>query len=252
MKHRSAIEKVSEPAIVQLLPDDRFFQRMADLRELIARRAYELFSESGFTHGHDLEHWLQAESQLLTPAPVEIVESQDAITVKTALPGCAAKDIEIHVEPQRLFISAHQLEESRRRSGTASPRNSVCKGYSAAWICRRRSIPKKSKRRLATASSRLNSRRRSPSRTWPPLRTLQHDLFILEKVSLPGCGHLLQPKHSSGGVLCKPWKWVSGSPSRTYCLPLISHPAPMPRSPMPCLSRASLEQRYMRPMSCPP
>jgi len=136
MKHRSAIEKVSEPAIVQLLPDDRFFQRMADLRELIARRAYELFSESGFTHGHDLEHWLQAEAQLLTPAPVEIVESQDAITVKTALPGCAAKDIEIHVEPQRLFISAHQLEESKEKK-----RNSIASEQRLQRIFRSLDLP---------------------------------------------------------------------------------------------------------------
>src|ERR1039457_2473289 len=105
MRHESAIEKAPAPAIIQLLPDDRFLQRMADLRELIARRAYELFAEGGFEHGHDLEDWLRAESQLLTLAPAEIFESQEAITVKTALPGYGAQDIEIHVEPQRLFIS---------------------------------------------------------------------------------------------------------------------------------------------------
>ena len=30
----------------------------------IANRAYELFLASGATHGRDLEHWLQAESEL--------------------------------------------------------------------------------------------------------------------------------------------------------------------------------------------
>jgi hypothetical protein len=30
----------------------------------IAQRAYELFLASGATHGRDLEHWLQAESEL--------------------------------------------------------------------------------------------------------------------------------------------------------------------------------------------
>ena len=30
----------------------------------IARRAYNLFSASGYIPGHDVEHWLQAEDQL--------------------------------------------------------------------------------------------------------------------------------------------------------------------------------------------
>jgi hypothetical protein len=30
----------------------------------IAKRAYNLFSASGYTPGHDVEHWLQAETQL--------------------------------------------------------------------------------------------------------------------------------------------------------------------------------------------
>ena len=33
--------------------------------EEIAVRAYELFEHDGRTHGHDLEHWLQAERQLV-------------------------------------------------------------------------------------------------------------------------------------------------------------------------------------------
>ena len=110
MRHRS-VEKACQPSIVQLLAADHFLQRTAVLRELIAQRAYELFSENGFTHGHDLADWLRAESELLTPAPVEVVDSRDAIMVKSALPGFDAKDIEVHVEPQRLFISGQQSEE---------------------------------------------------------------------------------------------------------------------------------------------
>jgi hypothetical protein len=30
----------------------------------IALRAYELFLASGFQHGHDIDHWLQAEREL--------------------------------------------------------------------------------------------------------------------------------------------------------------------------------------------
>ena len=95
---------------------------MADLQELIARRAYELFIEGGLTHGHDLEDWLQAESQLLTSATLEMVESAEAITVRSALPGFIARDIEIHAEPQRLFISGQRLEEKRGKSTQSEQR----------------------------------------------------------------------------------------------------------------------------------
>jgi DUF2934 family protein len=33
-------------------------------------RAYELFTQEGFTHGNDVEHWLRAERELKSVAPV--------------------------------------------------------------------------------------------------------------------------------------------------------------------------------------
>ncbi len=32
---------------------------------MVAMRAYELFLESGAVHGHDVDHWLRAERELL-------------------------------------------------------------------------------------------------------------------------------------------------------------------------------------------
>jgi hypothetical protein len=36
------------------------------LEDKIRSLAYQLYCESGYQDGHDLEHWLQAEEQLLT------------------------------------------------------------------------------------------------------------------------------------------------------------------------------------------
>ena len=36
-----------------------------DLQACIGHRAYELFEQEGCCHGHDLEHWLQAEREVL-------------------------------------------------------------------------------------------------------------------------------------------------------------------------------------------
>jgi hypothetical protein len=36
---------------------------------LIAKRAYELYSERGFGHGHALDDWLEAEREILSRTP---------------------------------------------------------------------------------------------------------------------------------------------------------------------------------------
>ncbi len=98
------------PAIVELLPEDHFFQRVAGLRELIARQAYRLFEEAGFQHGHDLDHWLLAESELLTSISPLVAQTATAITVSAAVPGFDAPNIKIHIQPKRVFITGKRLE----------------------------------------------------------------------------------------------------------------------------------------------
>jgi hypothetical protein len=41
-------------------------QALVPLREQIETRAYEIWIASGGAHGRDLEHWLQAETEILT------------------------------------------------------------------------------------------------------------------------------------------------------------------------------------------
>lgn len=36
-----------------------------DLQACIAQRAYELYEQAGCCHGHDLDHWLNAEQEIL-------------------------------------------------------------------------------------------------------------------------------------------------------------------------------------------
>jgi HSP20 family protein len=121
MKHRLT-ETSESPVIFKLLPEDHFFHVMADIDRLIRRRAYALFSARGSTHGHDLDDWLQAESEILEFAPLEVSQTEDAITATAKLPGYHAKDIEIHVEPQRLFVSGQreQTPDSKNRKASRS------------------------------------------------------------------------------------------------------------------------------------
>jgi HSP20 family protein len=94
------------------LPESLFLRKMDEIENRIARRAYELFASSGFTDGHDLEDWLLAESELFGRTPVEVTETEKEVTVKAGMPGFTERDIEIRVEPRRLFISGKREEKS--------------------------------------------------------------------------------------------------------------------------------------------
>jgi HSP20 family protein len=104
----SVITKKSEPREV--------FSRMERIHGLIERRAFEIFDRGGRFIGRDLSDWFQAEAELLHPVHLEIEESDDGLTVRAEVPGFAAKDLDIHVEPRRLTIAGkheHKKEENK-------------------------------------------------------------------------------------------------------------------------------------------
>src|SRR5580658_1986925 len=101
-----AIERQStqqEP--LKVVEPQTLHDRMEQLNSAIARRAYELFENDGGTSGRDLVHWLQAESEFLHPAHMRILESEDAVTVKTEVPGFSVNDLQVSLEPRRVTIS---------------------------------------------------------------------------------------------------------------------------------------------------
>jgi HSP20 family molecular chaperone IbpA len=81
------------------------FEQMNALSETIARRAFEIFQSRGRTDGRDLEDWFQAEAELLHTAHLHLYESDDALAVSAEVPGFAAEELSISVEPCRLTIT---------------------------------------------------------------------------------------------------------------------------------------------------
>lgn len=94
------------------LPPSSLAKRIRDIHDAIARRAYDLFASRGFSHGHDLEDWFIAESELLHRVPLEMSETETELRITAALPGFTGKDIEVTVEPHRLFIRGEREEKS--------------------------------------------------------------------------------------------------------------------------------------------
>jgi HSP20 family protein len=112
-ERRTLMEKQSEAiaqskreaAPIKLLPGSDLFDRIQELSNSIARRAFEIFENRGRALGRDLEDWLRAESEFLHPIHLDMAESGDAFAVRAEVPGFSAKELEVGVEPHRLTIS---------------------------------------------------------------------------------------------------------------------------------------------------
>jgi HSP20 family protein len=108
-----------------------------DIYDSVARRAFELFESNGRWLGRDWADWLQAESEVLHPIPLEVKESDGDYTLRAEVPGFAAKEIEIRVEPYQVSIAGkHETKEEETKKG-----RTICSELRANQILRTVSLP---------------------------------------------------------------------------------------------------------------
>jgi len=113
MQPAKAPVAVKQPAAVDV------FDRMQQIYDSIAHRAFEIFENNGRWLGHDLEHWFCAESELLHPVHLEMAESDDNLTVRAEVPGFSTKELQINVEPRKLTIlGKHEAQEESKKGKT--------------------------------------------------------------------------------------------------------------------------------------
>ncbi|MGB2633916.1 MAG: DUF2934 domain-containing protein [Candidatus Acidiferrum sp.] len=84
--------------------------------DAVARRAHSLFMAAGGEDGHDLTHWLQAESEVLRRIP-DIREAASWYTVNVPLPGFAAEQIRVNVDATRALVAAEKTQSGDGRAG---------------------------------------------------------------------------------------------------------------------------------------
>jgi HSP20 family molecular chaperone IbpA len=80
------------------------FDRMNETRELIARRAYEIYQSRGGAHGSDQNDWFSAEGELLPKLQVEYDVTDSAVRLTAQVPGFSAKDLEVEVGHRRAVV----------------------------------------------------------------------------------------------------------------------------------------------------
>lgn len=116
MKGQTAFAPAASPTVITMPePASTFDHSLREIYDHISSRAYELFSQRGYDHGHHFEDWVRAESEILQPVPVEIADDDDSLIVRAEVPGFTPKDLEVKVEPSRLLIRG-QSENTRQRS----------------------------------------------------------------------------------------------------------------------------------------
>jgi HSP20 family protein len=121
MKAQQGIQTMKQqaPASPIFVEAEKLFEQMKEFSHSVARRAYGYFEARGREFGHDLEDWFRAESELMRRVPVEVKDADGRITVRAEVPGFAADEIKISVEPQRLVISGKSektTEENKKQT----------------------------------------------------------------------------------------------------------------------------------------
>jgi HSP20 family protein len=109
---------------------------MQQMYERIARRAFERFEGEGGAPGRDVEHWLQAEAELLHPVAINLTETDDVLTVQAEVPGFEAGELQLCIEPERLTVSGRKESKEEQKKG-----NTIYQEQRASEVLRALSLP---------------------------------------------------------------------------------------------------------------
>jgi HSP20 family protein len=108
MKESGLAVQPARDTFVQKGESEGLVERMNNLYDHIARRAFEIFDGDGRPNGRDLAHWFQAEMELLHPLHIEVSESPEALHLRAEVPGFKAEELKINVEPRRVTITGER------------------------------------------------------------------------------------------------------------------------------------------------
>ncbi len=121
----AAARAAASGAPVRLVPLEVLQSDARDLVDRIARRAYEIYESRGYTHGQDVEDWRLAESELVHPCALELLETNDAITIFGQVPGFQCEQLEVCVEPRRFTLFGRREVPAERKAGDAAATESL-------------------------------------------------------------------------------------------------------------------------------
>jgi hypothetical protein len=93
-----------------------------EVRERISRRAYELYENRGGEHGREVEDWLEAENEVLSP----LIEQEMTESAETRSARDAEPDVHKTAEPP-VNAAASKKSKSRTSSNSETTRKRKAK-----------------------------------------------------------------------------------------------------------------------------
>jgi HSP20 family molecular chaperone IbpA len=108
------------PTVLKVVEPQTLRERINDMYDSIARRAFAMFEEDGGRNGHDLDHWFKAEQEMLHPVHMSITDGDGKLTVQAEVPGFNADELQLSVEPYRLTIAGKKTtsRENHKKGDT--------------------------------------------------------------------------------------------------------------------------------------
>lgn len=113
----TAMQPAKASVPVKQTGQTNIFERLEEVHNSIARRAFEIFEGKGRWPSRELDDWLRAESELLHPIHLELTESDDNLAIRAEVPGFSAKELEINIEPRRLTITGKRETKEESKKG---------------------------------------------------------------------------------------------------------------------------------------
>lgn len=111
----SQVQVQPVPAASESLSD-----RTKNLIRKVEERAYDLFERRGRLHGHELEDWFQAESEVLGPCEYEMAKTDTDLTIAMNVPGFEAKDLKVDLLEDSLVVEGEVHNKDAGRTGDES------------------------------------------------------------------------------------------------------------------------------------
>jgi HSP20 family molecular chaperone IbpA len=108
--------KTPEAPLTKPFKPENFFERMKEFENATMRRAYELFAPGFFAPALGWENLFREEPQF-APVPIDVTETEEGLVVRVEVPGFKEKEIELRVEPERLYVGGKREEMTEEKKG---------------------------------------------------------------------------------------------------------------------------------------
>jgi HSP20 family molecular chaperone IbpA len=105
---------------------DELLELTGDLFDSISRRAYELYERRGGAPDHESADWFGAQSQLLSPLKLDILEWREDLIARAEVPGFDPHEIKVHIAPRSLTIFGKAEVTVEHKYSLLRPRRFFC------------------------------------------------------------------------------------------------------------------------------